>query len=146
MKVLLVLLLTAAAYGQTFHTGWCPQPPVQKDFNITKVEETKLQVLFSFSCLPAASCHIGLFTSSTRAPGMKSRSSQLRLKGGNVSRLHTLPSLMGRSTFAMQSCCKIITKYIYSHGTLYNFKISSLSICFCFFNLPLHKVNVLLLQ
>lgn len=38
VKVLLVLLLTAAAAdAQSFHLGSCPQPPVQEDFNITKV-------------------------------------------------------------------------------------------------------------
>nr|QCP69315.1 apolipoprotein Dd.1 [Lateolabrax maculatus] len=36
-QVLSVLLLTAAAAdGQSFHRGYCPQPPVQEDFNITK--------------------------------------------------------------------------------------------------------------
>ncbi|XP_068566337.1 gamma-glutamyl hydrolase-like [Cebidichthys violaceus] len=36
-QVLLVLLLTAAAAdGQSFHAGKCPQPPVQEDFDVMK--------------------------------------------------------------------------------------------------------------
>ncbi|XP_037613077.1 gamma-glutamyl hydrolase-like isoform X2 [Sebastes umbrosus] len=59
-QVLLALLLTAAAAdGQSFHLGQCPEPSVQKDFNITKYMGTwyeieKLPALFgSGKCIQA---------------------------------------------------------------------------------------------
>ncbi|XP_040921321.1 apolipoprotein D-like [Toxotes jaculatrix] len=44
-QVLLALLLTAAAAdGQSFHFGSCPQPSVQEDFNITKYMGTWYEI------------------------------------------------------------------------------------------------------
>uniref|UniRef100_UPI0037E96D8A apolipoprotein D-like n=1 Tax=Semicossyphus pulcher TaxID=241346 RepID=UPI0037E96D8A len=45
MKVLFVLLLTAAAADcQSFHRGRCPQPPVQENFNVTKYMGTWYEI------------------------------------------------------------------------------------------------------
>ncbi|KAK2859716.1 hypothetical protein Q5P01_004336 [Channa striata] len=44
-KVLFVFLLTAAAAdGQTFHLGKCPQPSTEKDFNVTKYMGTWYEI------------------------------------------------------------------------------------------------------
>ncbi|XP_039645804.1 apolipoprotein D-like isoform X3 [Perca fluviatilis] len=44
-QVLFMLLLTAAAAdGQSFHPGKCPQPPVQEDFNVTRYMGTWYEI------------------------------------------------------------------------------------------------------
>ncbi|XP_042366803.1 apolipoprotein D-like [Plectropomus leopardus] len=44
-KVLFVLLLTASAVdSQSFHTGKCPQPSVQEDFDVTKYMGTWYEI------------------------------------------------------------------------------------------------------
>ncbi|KAK1884838.1 Apolipoprotein D [Dissostichus eleginoides] len=50
-QMLSVLLLAAAAEGQSLHFGKCPRPPVQQDFNVAKYMGTwyeieKLPALF----------------------------------------------------------------------------------------------------
>uniref|UniRef100_A0A673YTI5 Apolipoprotein D n=1 Tax=Salmo trutta TaxID=8032 RepID=A0A673YTI5_SALTR len=49
LQVLCVVLVTASvAHAQTVHLGRCPKPPVQQDFNVTKVtaDAQKLPAVF----------------------------------------------------------------------------------------------------
>ncbi|XP_037312335.2 gamma-glutamyl hydrolase-like [Pungitius pungitius] len=43
-QVLLVVLLTASSHAQSFHPGECPQPPVQRDFDVSKYMGTWYEI------------------------------------------------------------------------------------------------------
>ncbi|XP_033964730.1 gamma-glutamyl hydrolase-like isoform X2 [Pseudochaenichthys georgianus] len=53
-QMLFVLLLAAAAEGQSLHFGKCPRPPVQQDFNVAKARQGKyMGTWYEIEKLPA---------------------------------------------------------------------------------------------